>query len=147
VQLEQLDPLQAEQTKAALGLRSEVLRLAVAFPAVRAGTGEARLGRDDEIVRVGMERLVDQPFADPGAVGVGRVDQRHAQLERAAKHADHLVVVARLTPHAGTRDLHRAVPQPHDRQVAADRELTAGTSGLRREVVHDDAFCLCAKAA
>ena len=86
-----------------------------------------------------MERLADQPFAHLGAVRIGRVDERHPELDGAAEHADHLVVVAWLAPYAGPRDLHGAVPQAHDGQVAADCELAAGTSGLRSEIAHDDA--------
>ena len=58
-------------------LSLEVLGLAVAFPAPGAGSRQARLGRNDEIVRVRVERFADQPFAHLGAVRIGRVDKRH----------------------------------------------------------------------
>jgi hypothetical protein len=32
--------------------------------------------------------------------------------------------------------LHGAVPESHNRQVAPDGELAAGTSGLRRKIAH-----------
>ena len=129
----------SEQAQALLGLGLEVLGPAVRFPAPGAGPHQAGLGRDDEVVRVRVQRLADQPLAHLGAVRIGRVDERHAELDGAAQHADHLVVVAWLAPHAGPGDLHRAVSQPHDGQVAADGELSAGTSGLRCDVAHDNA--------
>lgn len=77
MQLKELDALQAEQAKALLGLGLEMLWLPVPFPTPGAGSREARLGRNDQVVGVGVERLVDEPFAHLGAVRIGRVDERH----------------------------------------------------------------------
>jgi hypothetical protein len=136
VQLEQLDAFHAEQAKALLRLGLEVLRFAVALPEPRTGSRQTRLRRNDELVRVRMQRLADDALAHLGAVRVGGVDERHAQLDGAAKNPDHLVVVTWLAPHSGPRDLHGPVSQPHHRQVAADGELAARTSRLRRRIAH-----------
>src|SRR4029077_7394446 len=66
----------------------------------------------------------------------GRVDQRHAQVDGAAEHANRLTVIARLTPYAGAGELHRAGAQTHHRQVAADGEFPTCASGLRRGSAH-----------
>ncbi len=62
-----------------------------------------------------MERLTDQLVGDVRAVVLGRVDVVDAGVDRPAQHGDRLVVVARWTRHAGTRQLHRAVAHPPDR--------------------------------
>src|SRR5260221_10880092 len=47
-----------------------------------------------------------------------------------------LTVIARLPPHAGAGELHRAVSQTHHRQVAANGEFPTGARGLRRGSAH-----------
>jgi hypothetical protein len=138
VELEELDALQAEQRQALFGLSFEIGGLAIGLPSPRSGPHEARFGRDDEIVWVGMQRLSDQSFAHLGPVRIGGVDERDPQLDCPSQHSEDFVVVTRLTPHAPPGDLHGAIPQPDDRQIAADRELSAGTGGFARELRHDD---------
>jgi hypothetical protein len=143
VQLEQLDALQAVQPQALLRLGLHVLGLPVHAPAPCAGSRHARLGRNHQVGRVRVERFVDHPLAHLGAVRIGSVNERHAELDCAAEHADHLVAVAWLAPHSGPGDLHGAVSQPHHGQVAADGELSAAMGRLRVATVHDDAPCPC----
>ena len=64
------------------------------------------------IKRVGDER----------AVGVGGVDQRHAELDGAPQHADRLRRVRRVAPDSLSGELHGAVAEPVHRQVTAERE-------------------------
>ena len=52
-----------------------------------------------------------------------------AELDGAAQHADRLVVVARRPPHAGAGELHGAVAEAVDGQVAADGERGGEFSG------------------
>ena len=89
------------------------------------GRSEARLGRDHEVVRVRRERLADQPLGDMRAVGVGGVDEGHAELDRPPQHPAALVRVGGLAPDPGAGDAHGAEPEPADRQVAPDGEGVA----------------------
>ena len=92
-----------------------------------AGADVAALGGDQHAVAAALERLRDQPLvvADlvlAGAVGVGRVDQVDAGVERRVDDADPL----RLVGAAGERERHRAEP---DREYLGVRQTATG--GLR----------------
>ncbi len=136
VQLKQLDALQAEQSQTLLGLCLQVLRPSVYSPAAGPRLGHSCFRRDHEVTRIRVERLADQPFTDLRTVGVSGVDEGDPELDDAAEDTDHLVAVARLAPDTGPRNLHGAIAQAHDREVAADRELAARASGLCREAAH-----------
>src|SRR5438045_9359874 len=73
-----------QPVKAALDRRSQMLRVAVLDPFVRSGPLKAGFGRDQEIGRIGMQRLGDQKIANYGAVGVGGVEEIDTQIERAS---------------------------------------------------------------
>jgi hypothetical protein len=60
VELVQRYLLELEPAQAALAGLPQVLRTPVGFPAVRAGPDQAALGRDDQVVRVRVQRLGDQ---------------------------------------------------------------------------------------
>src|SRR6185437_14629895 len=121
VQLVEVDPLEAEASQRALACLAQVLRAAIARPetvlALAVADGAA-LGRDDEVVRVGTERLGDQLLADLGAVGVGGVDQIDAELDRAPEHGDRFVAVRGRAEDFGAGDPHRAEAEPADLEVA-----------------------------
>ena len=89
----------------------------------RTGPLQPALGRDHQALRIGVERLGDQLFADVRPVRVRRIDQVDAQLERPPQHRQRFRVVRRWSPDALAGDAHRAEAQPIDRQVAADGEL------------------------
>jgi hypothetical protein len=60
--------------------------------------GVTPLGRDDHLVPLPLERLAQHPFAVPGAVRIGRVEERHAELDGPADRPDRLVVVDLAPP-------------------------------------------------
>ncbi len=66
VELVEGDLLQAQPPQAALARRAQVLGAAVGGPPSGPGRYEAALGGDDEIVRIGVQRLGDQLLADVG---------------------------------------------------------------------------------
>ena len=68
VQLKQRDLLKAKGAQAPLALLAQVLGPPVRPPHARAGPGQARLGGDDEVGRVGVQRLPDQLLGDGGPV-------------------------------------------------------------------------------
>ena len=114
VQLEQVDALDAESPQAELALLAEVLRPTDGEPLPGSLTGESRLGGDDEVLGVGVERLEDQAFAHFGAIGVSRVDEVDAHVDGTAQHGEAGRPVGRLVPHARSADLHGAVAESVD---------------------------------
>ena len=68
-------------------LLAQVRRVAERRPDARALPGQPGLGRDDDVVGVGVQRLADQLLGDVRAVGVGGVDEGDAELDGAAQHA------------------------------------------------------------
>jgi hypothetical protein len=147
VELEQLDAFQAHVAQAHLRLLAQVLGPAQRPPVARARPAQARLGSDHQVVRVRVERLLDQLFGHDRPVRVGGVDEVDAQLDRAPQHAYGLLGVLRVTPDTGPGELHRAVAEPGHRYLAAEHELArrprvgsqrpppfpAGATGLRGE--------------
>ena len=69
-----------------------------------------------------------------GPVGVGGVDEGDAELDGAAQHADALVAVGRRAPDARAGELHGAVAEAVDGQVAAQGHGAAGFSWCRHDV-------------
>jgi hypothetical protein len=107
---------------------AQVLGTPDRVPFARAGAGEPALGRDrDALVRV--ERLAQQILGDERPVGIGCVEQVDAELDRAAQHRYRGGSVARLAPHTGAWQLHRAVAESVYGQLAAEREGAAGLDG------------------
>ena len=121
VQLEQVDGLDAQAAQAHLELLAQVARIAQRDPDVRAGPQQSRLGRDHQPV-IGMQRLANDVLGDVGAVGVGGVDEVHAQFDGAAQHPDAFVAVGGRAPHALAGQAHCAEAEPVDGQVAAEGE-------------------------
>ncbi|MDT5245516.1 MAG: hypothetical protein QOD36_2892, partial [Mycobacterium sp.] len=90
----------------------------------RAGALQAALGRDDQIVRIGMKRLGDEVLGNVGTVGDGGVDEVHAELDGATQHANAFVTVSGRAPYTVAGDAHGTEPQAVDREVAADGECS-----------------------
>jgi hypothetical protein len=114
VQLEDVDGLEAEAPQAHLARLPQVLRASDGRPTARPLARQTGLRRDQQVGRVRVQGLADQLVGDLGPVGVGRVDQLHAELDGPPQHADALVVVARRAPDALARQLHRAEAEPVD---------------------------------
>jgi hypothetical protein len=129
VQLEQVDALQPEVAQAQLGLLAQVLGPAQRLPPARALPGEAGLRRHHHAVGVRVQRLPDQQLGGERSVGVGGVDERDAELDRAAQHPHGAVGVGGVAPDAGPGQLHRAEAEPDDREVAAQPEGAARGGG------------------
>ena len=87
---------------------------------------EAALGRDHQILRVRVQRLGDQRFADMRTVRIGGIDEVHAELVRSPQDRLGGIAIGRFAPYPVARDAHRAVPE------TMHREITADTDGPRR---------------
>ena len=103
VQLEEVDPFESESPEAGFACLAQTRRPAVAAPPVRTLAGPTAFGRDHEILRVGMESLRDEPFADTRPVGVGCVDQVHTELDRSPEDTLRFRSIAGSAPRPGTR--------------------------------------------
>ncbi len=82
VQLVEVDRLDLEPAQAQLALLLQVLREPEDVPMTWPGSGESGLGRDDQALGIGVQRLGDQLLTDRRAVGVGRVDEVDARARR-----------------------------------------------------------------
>ena len=120
VQLQQVDPLKAQVPQAELDLLAQVLGAPDRCPLAGALPGEPRLGRDDQVVGVGVQRRLDQLLGHERSVAVRGVDEVHAKLDGAAQHPHGLGRVLRVAPDARSCQLHRAVTEPVDGEVAAE---------------------------
>jgi hypothetical protein len=65
---------------------------AVPFPRARVDV-EAELGRDHHLIADRFERLADEFLVGERAVGLGRVEEGHAQVNRMPDETDHSVPV------------------------------------------------------
>ncbi len=124
MELPEIDPLDAELLQAALGLTNQVRRPSVGLPAVRAGTRETRLRRDQH-ARIRMQRFAQELFGHVGAVAVGGVDEVDAELGQPAQRRERRVPVPGRSPDPWPRDPHRAVAEAIDGRLS-DLELTRG---------------------
>ena len=125
VQLVQLDALELEAAQAALTGGAQVLRPAVRRPPVGTGPLEPAFGGDHQLRRIRVEGLRDETLAHRRTVGIGRIDQGDAELERPPEHGDRLGVVARLAPDALTGEPHGAEAEPVDAALAAQEKAAA----------------------
>src|SRR5437868_15028978 len=59
------------------------------------------------------------------SVGFRRVDQGHAEMNRALQRGDRLAPPGRRPPHAGAGDAHRSKSETADRKVAPEKKLAS----------------------
>ena len=128
VELVHVDAVGAEALQAALArvpheVRSPVVgqlplaaRSGVRVPVV------ADLGRVHDLVAPPLERLREQRLPAPVAVGVGRVEERDAPVERRPQQLDGLAVVLLAPPSGGQR--------PHPEAHLGDADVGAGKGAV-----------------
>ena len=128
VQLEEVDALQAQPAQAHQALLTQVLGTAHRWPLGGVGTdaGQPRLGPDHEPVRIRVQRFADELLGHVRAVGVGGVDEVHAELDGTTQHPDALVVVLGWAPDPGPGDPHGSEGHPVDGQVAEHERSARG---------------------
>src|SRR5690606_31626977 len=110
--------------------------------AVRVPVG-ADLGRDAQRFGVRVERFADQPVGDVRTVGVAGVDVRDAEVDGLAQDGDRALAVGRGSHDSGTGELHGAVAETGDGQVA---EIPGAAGEPRSGCVHVLAFLSGAEA-
>ncbi len=134
VQLEQLDPFEAESAQAELALLTEVFGPANREPLAGALSGQSGLRGDDQAVRVRVQGLENETLAHLGTVGVGRVDEIDPHIDSSPQNPDALVAIGRLAPDPASGDLHCAVTEAMDGggtgRATAQAERAARTDRL-----------------
>src|SRR6185437_184676 len=129
VQLPERNLLKPKPLEAAMHLLAQLLRPAIRLPAVRSRPVMPALGRDDEAGGIGMQRFADQVLAHMRPIGLGRVDEIHAEIGQALEGADGLRPIRRRSPYALAGDAHGAEAEAVDPEVSTDRKL-AGKRGI-----------------
>jgi hypothetical protein len=126
VQLVEVDRVEAQAPEAPFAGRAQIVGPAVGIPVAGPAAAQACLRRDHEAFRIRVERVGDQPLAHVGAVGVGRVDEGDAELERTLEEPLRLFGVLRLAPDSAPGERHRAEADAADRKVAAEDQGIEG---------------------
>src|ERR1039457_1144105 len=127
VELVQGNLIQPQPPQAALAGLPEMLGAPVRLPAPRTGPPQPALGRDDEIVRVGMKGLGDQQLADLRSVGVGSVDEVDVKLDRPAQGGLGPLPVRWVSPDARAGN---AIPPKGPPQLRSPPQRRAGGGRL-----------------
>lgn len=126
VQLQKVDPLNAQVAKVELDLLTKVFGTPHRNPLVRSLTRKPHLGRDDQVIRVRVKSLADEVVGHKRTVGVGGVDEVDAQLDGTSQYTNCVLGIPRGTPHAGARELHHAIAQSVNRKVRSNGECSGG---------------------
>jgi hypothetical protein len=126
VQVVQVEGIHAQPPRAHVRALPQVVRVAdrIEGAVVEAAPDEAALGGDDQAGGIGVERLLDQELVVVRAVDVSGVDQVDPGLDDTAQHADRVVVIRVRSPYLVAGQLHGAVADAADAQIAADRDLS-----------------------
>jgi hypothetical protein len=116
VQVVQVDPLDTEAPSAHVRTLSQVVGVADRFErrVLQATADEASLGRDDEVLGVGVQCFADQQFIGVGSVGVSGVDQGHTGLNGLSQKRDSAVTVGVFAPLVRAGEPHCAVADTTD---------------------------------
>lgn len=119
MELEQLDPVEAQPPERRCHVISQRLGAGIVGPTSRlGGADDADLRGDEQIVGIRVERLGEQLLVRAPPVHVGGVDQGDAELDRPLRHGD------RGGSRLGRcgRQPHGAEAQPPHLEIAADAE-------------------------
>ncbi len=126
VELIQIDALDAQPLQARLPRLAQMRRAAASFPLIAPRADQPALRRDDEAVRVRMQRFGYETLIDVRSVGVGRIDEVDAQLQRSQQHAACGLAILRLAPDARAGQPHRTEAEAIHVQVAAESQGAGG---------------------
>ncbi len=113
-QVDRAEVVGLESSQIVLDTLPQLGRLLGRHPSALRVADRADLGDDDQIVGIGMQRLVDQLVGHVRSVVLRGVDVVHAGLDHPSQHRDRLVVVAGRSRHTGTGELHGTETDPAD---------------------------------
>jgi hypothetical protein len=129
VQVEQVEPLDAQPAEAHLGLLPQVLRAAERHPAVAMRPRLARLGGDHHAGRVRVQRLRDQLLVVAEPVRIGGVDVRDAEVDGPPQDVAGRRAVGGGLPGARTGQPQCAEADAHLRNLHAAQPLPQAARG------------------
>src|SRR5580692_1754604 len=101
------------------------------------------LGDDHEIIRVRMQRLLNNLIGHVGTVEVACVDMIDPRLYRLAKNRNCGISIARRSPDPRTGQLHCTIARPVDSHCCAGQSETAGKISLLKHFVPPDSGLRC----
>ena len=127
-EVDDVEHVQAEVAQVVVHRLAQLVGREGGVPRFVLAASGADLGDDDELVRIGMQRLSDQLVGDVRAVEVAGVDVVDAQGHRLAQHRQRRAVVLGRAEHAWACQLHRAVAKAFDGPAAEPER--AGTLGV-----------------
>ena len=127
----EVDDVDAEPLQRGVAGGADVLRPAVHAAAPVGGALDAELRREHDLVAATGDRPPDELLVGEGAVHVGGVEQRHAEVERAVHDGDRLGLVAAVGGAVEVRHPHAAQALGADGEAAdrADGQGHASSSG------------------
>jgi hypothetical protein len=131
-----VDAIEAQTLQAAFERFGQMLGARVMRPLAGPWPLPSTLGRDDQSLRVRIERLGNHLLRRSRPIRIRRVNQVHFELDRAPQRSQRGGLVRRRSPDAFARNAHRSVAQPVDGQVASDRERAGSRSCDRACGVH-----------
>src|ERR1700723_1130559 len=126
VQLIDVDALQPQPLQASFERPREVFGAGIMGPLAWARALPSALGRDDQSGLIRIERLGDQLFRCPGAIGIRGVNQVYIELDRPLQSSKGRRSVRGWSPDAGSGDAHRAIAHTVDGEIAADGQRPSG---------------------
>ena len=128
VQLIDVDTVQTQALQTSLERFGEMFRAGIVRPLAGARALPSTFGCDHQSSRIGVECFRDQLFGGARAVGVGRVNQIHAEFNRPPQGRKRSSLVCGRSPHAWPCDAHRAIAHPVDGEITTNGER-AGSCG------------------
>jgi hypothetical protein len=117
--IEQIDMICAQPAQRALHRFSNMLRSAVqARERALIAEAESELGGDHHAIALPGQRARQQLLVGVGTVRFGRVEERHAELQRAMERGDGFALVSLLGRAVREAHPHAAEPDRRDLQIA-----------------------------
>ena len=105
-------------------------------PGLVAAPARTQLGHDDQVIRIGMQRLLDDLIGHMRAVKVAGIDVIHAGRDRLSQNSNGGLPIARRAPHLRTGKLHRSIAHTvYDHRGAGERKGAAKVYLCRHAVI------------
>src|SRR5450631_575074 len=121
MQLIEINSIEPQAPQTALACRAQMRGMRVAFPLAGSRPCQPAFGRNDQALRIWVQRFGNDLFTDVRSVGVSGIDEIHTELKRTPENLKRRLTVSWRTPHARTREPHRAEAEPMHAQICPDR--------------------------
>src|SRR4029078_11597765 len=119
MQLIQVDPAHLQTLQAFIHALLQIFRTTIRRPLTWARSSEATLRRDDQPLRIRMERFGNEQFARFRSIGISGVDQVYPELNGPAQDLERIRAIGGPTPNSFTGDPHGSETEAIHRKIAA----------------------------